>query len=164
MRLLFYLVNIWFLGNINFWTIAVMKKILIITAGFYKDYEQMLLQGAKSELEKSGVAHEILEVPGCFEIPAALSIAVKTNSYDGFIALGCVIRGETTHYDYVCNESARGINHLAMKHGVAVGFGIITAETDEQAFMRADPKQKNLGGRAASACITMIALKDKMSK
>lgn len=137
-----------------------MKKILIISAGFYKDYESMLLQGAKEELKGADV--EILAVPGCFEIPAALCMAIKSNAYDGFVALGCVIRGETTHYDYVCGESARGINHLAMKYQVPVGYGIITAENDEQAFVRADTKQKNVGGRAASACLAMISIKEKM--
>ncbi len=139
-----------------------MKRILIITAGFYKDYEQMLLQGAKAELEKASATHEILEVPGCFEIPAALSMAIASGKYDGFIALGCVIRGETTHYDYVCMESARGINELAIRHNAAVGFGLITSENDAQALVRADIKQKNVGGRAAIACLAMLDIKNKM--
>lgn len=139
-----------------------MKRILIITAGFYKDYEQMLLQGAKAELEKASAIHETLEVPGCFEIPAALSMAITSYKYDGFIALGCVIRGETTHYDYVCMESARGINELAIRHNAAIGFGIITAENDAQALVRADIKQKNVGGRAAIACLAMLDIKNKM--
>lgn len=139
-----------------------MKKILIITAGFYKDYEKMLLEGAIFELEKAGVKHKTLEVPGCFEIPAALSMAIKSKKYDGFVALGCVIRGETTHYDYVCNECARGINQLAIDENVAVGFGIITAENDKQALVRADSKQKNVGGRAAQACLAMIEIKEKL--
>ena len=139
-----------------------MKKILIITAGFYKDYQQMLLSGAGAELEKSGVKYKTLEVPGCFEIPAALGMAIASGKYDGFVTLGCVIRGQTTHYDYVCNESARGINQLAIDKNVSVGFGIITAENDEQAFVRADPKQKNVGGRAAAACLAMIDIKEKM--
>lgn len=139
-----------------------MKKILIISAGFYQDYETMLLEGAKAELKKAGREFEIMNVPGCFEIPSALCMAIKTDAYSGFIALGCVIRGETTHYDYVCLESARGINHLAMKYQIAVGYGIITAENDSQAFVRADVKQKNVGGRAANACLTMIDIKEKM--
>ena len=139
-----------------------MKKILIISAGFYKDYEQMLLDGATVELDKAGVKYKTIEVPGCFEIPAALAMAIETSKYDGFITLGCVIRGQTTHYDYVCTESARGINQLAMDKKIAVGFGIITAENDEQAFARADKKEKNVGGRAALACLAMIAIKDKM--
>lgn len=139
-----------------------MKNILIITAGFYKDYEQMLLKGAINELENAGVKHTILEVPGCFEIPATLAMAIKSSQYDGFVTLGCVIRGETSHYDYVCLESARGINQLAMDKNIAVGFGIITAENDKQALVRADPKQKNVGGRAAIACLAMIDIKEKM--
>lgn len=138
------------------------KEILIISAGFYKDYESMLLTGACFELDKAGASYEILNVPGCFEIPAALSMAIKNGSYRGFITLGCVIRGETTHYDYVCMESARGINYLAVKHQAAVGFGIITAENDNQALVRADTKQKNTGGRAALACIAMLNIKEKM--
>lgn len=136
-----------------------MKKILIISAGFYKDYEKMLLEGAISELDKAGYNHEIMAVPGCYEIPAALSMAIKNGEYDAYITLGCVIRGQSTHYDYVCNETARGINHLAMKYNTPVGFGIITAENDEQAFARADMKEKNVGGRAAMACIKMLEIK-----
>lgn len=136
-----------------------MKKILIISAGFYKNYEKMLFDGATFELEKAGYKHKTIRVPGCFEIPAALSMAIKNDEYDGYVALGCVIRGQTTHYDYVCGESARGINHLAMKYNVPVGFGIITAENDEQAFARADIKEKNVGGRAALACIEMLEIK-----
>lgn len=139
-----------------------MKKILIISAGFYKDYEKMLFDGATAELDKAGVKHKTLRVPGCFEIPAAIAMGIASDEYDGFVALGCVIRGQTTHYDYVCNESARGINHLAMKHSAAIGFGIITAENDEQAYVRADINQKNVGGRAASACLAMIDLKSKL--
>jgi 6,7-dimethyl-8-ribityllumazine synthase len=138
------------------------KKILIITAGFYKNYEQLLLNAAIAELDKAGVKHKTLEVPGCFEIPAALSMAIKSNKYDGFVTLGCVIRGETTHYDYVCNECARGINQLAMEKNVAVGFGIITAENDKQALVRSDAAQKNVGGRAALACLAMIEIKEKL--
>jgi 6,7-dimethyl-8-ribityllumazine synthase len=138
------------------------KKILIISAGFYKDYKKMLLEGAIAELDKAGVKHKILEVPGCFEIPAALSMAIKSKKYDGFVALGCVIRGETSHYDYVCNECASGINRIAIKERVAVGFGIITAENDKLALARADAKQKNVGGKAALACLAMIDIKEKM--
>ncbi len=139
-----------------------MKKILIITAGFYKDYKEMLQCGAIAELDKAGAKYKILEVPGCFEIPAALAMAIKSEKYDGFITLGCVIRGETTHYDYVCEQCASGINQLAIDKNVAVGFGIITAENDKQAFARADTGQKNVGGRAAAACLAMMAIKEKL--
>ena len=122
----------------------------------------MLLQGARTQLEKAGAIHETIAVPGCFEIPAALSMAISSKKYDGFVTLGCVIRGQTTHYDYVCTESARGINQLAMEHNIAVGFGIITAENDEQTLVRADINQKNVGGRAAIACLAMIDIKAKM--
>ena len=139
-----------------------MKKILVLSASFYKRYEIMMLEGVKASLDRAGREYELISLPGCYEIPAALSMAIKNGGYAGFITLGCVIRGQTTHYDYVCGESSRGINQLAMDHNVAVGFGIITAETDEQAFARADIKEKNVGGRAAEACLAMIDLKEKM--
>lgn len=139
-----------------------MKKILIISASFYSNYAKMLLDGATTQLDKAGVKYKTIDVPGCFEIPAALSMAINSGQYDGFVTLGCVIRGQTTHYDYVCNECASGINKLAIDKNIAVGFGIITAENDEQAFIRADIKQKNVGGRAADACLTMIEIKNKL--
>ena len=122
----------------------------------------MLLGGATEVFDRAGVKYKTLEVPGCFEIPAALSMAIKSGKYDGFVTLGCVIRGQTTHYDYVCSESARGINQLAIDKNAAVGFGIITAENDEQALARADAAQKNVGGRAAEACLAMMDIKEKM--
>lgn len=135
-----------------------MTNILIIEARFYPDIADMLTEGAIEALQHAGVSYERIAVPGVFEIPAAVSFAAKSGKYDGFIALGCVIRGETTHYDYVCLESARGLNTLAME-GQAIGYGILTTENDEQAYIRADKKRKNKGADAANACLRMVALK-----
>jgi 6,7-dimethyl-8-ribityllumazine synthase len=139
-----------------------MKHILIIEARFYESLADSLVDAAIAELEQAGCSFERLAVPGVFEIPSTLSMAIITNKYDGYIALGCVIRGETTHYDYVCAESARGINDLAMQNLIAVGYGIITVENRKQAEVRADAAQKNMGGRAARACLRMIEIKEKM--
>lgn len=137
-----------------------MPKILIIEARFYEKIADELADAAMAELEKAGASYERLSVPGCFEIPAAIAMAIESEQYDGYVALGCVIRGETTHYDYVCGESARGINELAMENN-AIGYGIITAENRDQAHVRSSAKQKNVGGRAAKACLEMLAIKQK---
>jgi 6,7-dimethyl-8-ribityllumazine synthase len=137
------------------------NKILIIQANFYQNISKMLLAGTIKELEKQNCQYEIIDVLGTFEIPAAIAIASQNNKYSGYIALGCVIRGETTHYDYVCLESARGLNELAFKNGLAIGYGIITCENEEQAIARADMLQKNKGGFAAMACLRMIEIKNK---
>lgn len=137
--------------------------ILIIVADFYKDIAKELLDSAVSVLEHEKLKYEVITVPGCFEIPAVISIANKSAKYSGFIALGCVIRGETSHYDYVCGESARGINDLAIDYQLAVGYGIITAENGEQAYARSNPKgNKNVGKRAALACLAMLQVKSKL--
>lgn len=138
-----------------------MSNILLIEARFYENIANQLAEAAIEVIEESGFSYERLEVPGCFEIPAAISMARATKKYDGYVALGCVIRGETTHYDYVCGESARGINQLAIEHQLAVGYGIITAENRGQASARADKDQKNVGGRAARACLEMLAIQQK---
>lgn len=141
-----------------------MSHILIIEARFYEDIANKLALAAALELEEAGVTYEHLEVPGCFEIPAALQMAISSGKYDGYVALGCVIRGETTHYDYVCGESAWGINKLAIKYEAPIGYGIITAENRKQADVRADKDQKNVGGRAAKACLAMLGIKQKLAK
>ena len=144
--------------NIKF-TITNERKmtIAILEARFYNEIADQLAEAAIQVLENENLPYERIAVPGCFELPAALSMATESEKYAGFICLGCVIRGETSHYDYVCGESARGINEIAML-GHAVGYGIITAENRDQANMRADAKQKNVGGRAAEACVTMMKL------
>jgi 6,7-dimethyl-8-ribityllumazine synthase len=141
-----------------------MTKILIVQARFYEEISDMLLQGAIAEIKDKNFEYEIINVLGAFEIPAAISMASKSNKYAGFIALGCVIRGETTHYDYVCIESARGLNDLAIKDNLAIGYGILTVENEEQAYARANPKDLNKGGFAAKAAIRMIELQKKFLK
>jgi 6,7-dimethyl-8-ribityllumazine synthase len=148
------------------------KHILIVQAVFYDKISEMLLEGAVKEITRAEHNYEIIKVPGAFEIPAAIAIAKNAKQklfrssdlYDGYIALGCVIRGETTHYDYVCAESARGLNELAIKEELAIGYGIITAENEAQALERADPNKKDKGGFAAYTCIEMMNLKEKYKK
>jgi 6,7-dimethyl-8-ribityllumazine synthase len=138
-----------------------MKKILIVHAPFYSQISDMLLKGAVTELKTQNFSYEIIEVAGAFEIPAAISFAEKSGNYAGYIALGCVIRGQTSHYDYVCQESARGLNELGYKNGLAIGYGIITCENEEQALERADTGRKNKGSFAANACLKMVKLKER---
>lgn len=140
-----------------------MKKILIIQADFYKDISKLLLDGALKKLENSDFEHEIITVPGAFEIPAVIAMAEDTRRYAGYVALGCVIRGETSHYDYVCEESARGLNEIAIKLKTPIGYGIITTENKEQAIDRADPNKKDKGGFAARTCLEMIEIKDSFN-
>jgi len=127
------------------------------------DIADALVSGAIAAIEKGGATYERIEVPGAFELPAALAMAIDAGRYDGFIALGCVIRGETTHYDYVCGESARGLNELAMRHRVALGYGVVTVENQDQAWARAAPDQRNKGGDVARACLAMIALRQRLA-
>jgi 6,7-dimethyl-8-ribityllumazine synthase len=144
--------------------------VLIVEARFYDDIQDALLDGAVRALKKAGVSHEVVTVPGALEIPAAIRFAVKAQAegnfakpFAGYIALGCVIRGETTHYETVCNESARGLMDLALQHSLAIGNGILTVENEDQAAARSkssvDDKEANKGGGAAKACLAMIALK-----
>ncbi len=140
--------------------------ILIVEARFYEDIADELVRGAIAELEQAGVAFERIQVPGAFEIPAAIRYAITSldfysgrRRFDGYVALGCVIRGETTHYDYVCAESARGLQELALTYTLAIGYGILTVENREQAWARASVKHKNKGGGAARACLDMLELK-----
>jgi 6,7-dimethyl-8-ribityllumazine synthase len=139
--------------------------VLIVEARYYAHISDELLKGALAALEQAGASHERVGVPGAFEIPAAIRYAVEARArgliitrFDGFIALGCVIRGETTHYDYVCEQSSRGLQDLALAHNLAIGFGILTVENEAQALARARIDLKNKGGEAARACLAMIAL------
>ena len=138
-----------------------MTKILIVQADFYKKISALLLEGAVKKITDAGKEYEIITVPGAFEIPAVISFAKNSKKYDGFVALGCVIRGETTHYDYVCLESARGLNELAIKENLAIGYGIITVEKESQAIERADMKKKDKGGFAANTCLEMIKFRER---
>ncbi|MBO6559071.1 MAG: 6,7-dimethyl-8-ribityllumazine synthase [Nisaea sp.] len=139
-----------------------MSRILIVEARFYEDIADELVKGASAALEAAGAEFERLEVPGALEIPAAISFAAQRTdgpAFDGYVALGCVIRGETTHYDYVCGESARGLQDLALWEGLAIGNGILTVENREQAWARASVGQKNKGRDAAEAALAMAAIK-----
>ena len=138
------------------------ERFLIVEADFYTELAAAQKQGAVAALSAHGMAYESVSVPGALEIPAAIVFAEKTGRYAGYIALGCVIRGETTHYETVCNESARGIMDLTLQ-GYAIGNGILTVENSEQAWDRADMSRKNKGGEAALAAIRMAELKSSFN-
>jgi len=132
-------------------------KLLLVVAPFYRDIADMLLAGARAEIEAAGGTHQTAEVPGALEIPPAIALADRMGDHDGFVALGCVIRGETSHYETVCNDSARGLMLLGLQ-GTLIGNGILTVENREQAVARADPEQMNKGAGAAAAALHLIAL------
>ena len=140
-----------------------MPRLFVVSARFYTGIADALLTGARAALSSGGATWEEAEVPGCLEIPAAIRYAVPHGNYDGFVALGCVIRGETSHYDIVCNESARGLTWLAIEHQAAIGNGILTVENEAQAVARADPARGNKGARAAEAALALIALKQRLA-
>lgn len=139
--------------------------VLVVEARFYGHIADMQVQGAMAVLEKAGATYDRVSVPGALEIPAAIAFAAcdenKGPRYDAFVALGCVIRGETTHYDTVANESARGIMQLSVEKHLAIGNGILTVENEPQAIARADMNQKDKGGGAAQAALAMLALKKR---
>jgi 6,7-dimethyl-8-ribityllumazine synthase len=135
-----------------------MKKILIIQSNFYGTISEGLLKGCLKVLESESIKYDIKTTLGAFELPAALSILNDSKKYEGYIILGCVIRGETSHYDYVCNESIRGINQLAIDKKLAIGNGIITVENKKQALERIKD-DNNKGDFAAKACLQMIEIK-----
>jgi 6,7-dimethyl-8-ribityllumazine synthase len=141
--------------------------ILIVEARFYDDLADALLDGAKHALDAAGATYDIVTVPGALEIPAAIAMALDGadeggTEYDGFVALGMVIRGETYHFDIVANESARSLMDLAVSESLALGNGILTVENDDQAWARARRSEGDKGGFAARAALTMIALKNKL--
>jgi 6,7-dimethyl-8-ribityllumazine synthase len=138
-------------------------KLLIVCAPFYRDIADALLVGARAELDAAGAAHETVEVPGALEIPQAIRIAHRQSHFDGFVALGCVIRGETSHYESVCTESARGISLLGLE-GASIGNGILTVENHAQAVVRSDPAQGDKGGGAAAAALHLIALSRRFGR
>ena len=133
--------------------------ILIAEARFYDDITDELVQGAQAVLDAASATFETVAVPGAYELPAAVRMAMERGRFDGYIALGCVIRGETSHYDYVCGESARGLMALCTEHGIALGYGILTTENRDQAWVRASRADKDKGAVAARACLQMIALR-----
>ena len=132
---------------------------LIVEARFYDKIADAQAAGAVAALEAVGSSYECVSVPGALEIPAAIAMASSSDRhFDGYVALGCVIRGETSHYDTVCNESARGLMDLSLADGLAIGNGILTVENEDQAWVRADAARKDKGGAAARAALAMAAL------
>jgi 6,7-dimethyl-8-ribityllumazine synthase len=139
------------------------SRILVLEARFYGAICDELVKGAAAAIERAGSTWERIAVPGALELPGAIAMAHATKRYDGYVALGCVLRGETTHYDIVANESARGIMDLSMK-GLAIGNGILTCETEAQAWARARVNEMDKGGGAADAALAMIALSRQFKK
>ena len=139
-----------------------MANFLIIEARFYDHLNDMLIEGARTALKAAGHKVEVITVPGALEIPGAIALAEACGQYEGFVAIGVVIRGETYHFEIVAGESARGIMALTMD-GIAIGNGILTVENEEQALVRADPTQKDKGGEAAKAAMALLALKEKFA-
>lgn len=142
--------------------------IMIVEGRFYDDIADLQLQGAKAVLERAGATFQVYTVPGSLEIPSAILYAIRSlnfdavrRRFDGFVALGCVLQGETHHATLVAEESARGLQRLALDHALAVGNGILTVNTHEQAVDRADPARMDRGGAAAEACLRMIELKNE---
>ncbi|WP_239805939.1 6,7-dimethyl-8-ribityllumazine synthase [Croceicoccus hydrothermalis] len=139
-----------------------MARFLIVEARFYDEFNDLLISGARQMLEQAGHEVEVLTVPGALEIPGAIALAVEGGGYDGFVAIGVVIRGETYHFEIVAGESARAIMALTMD-GIAIGNGILTVENDQQARVRADPAQKDKGGEAARAAVALYDLRTRFT-
>ena len=137
-----------------------MARFLIVEARFYGHLNDMLIAGAKAALKAEGHEAEVLTVPGALEIPGAIALAMESDQYDGFVAIGVVIRGETYHFEIVAGESARAIMALTMD-GIAIGNGILTVENEQQALVRADPAQKDKGGEAAKAALALYDLQQR---
>ena len=139
-----------------------MAKFLIVEARFYDHLNDQLIEGAKAVIKAAGHKAEVITVPGALEIPAAIALADQSGAYDGYVAIGVVIRGETYHFEIVAGESARGIMALTID-GLAIGNGILTVENEAQAQVRADPAQKDKGGEAAKAALALLALKERFA-
>lgn len=135
---------------------------LIVVAPYYKDIADDLVAGARAIFDAVGASVELVEVPGALEVPTAIAFAHKAQAFDCYVALGCVIRGETTHYDTVCNDSSRALQLLGLE-GAAIGNGILTVENHGQAEVRANPAEQNKGEGAAAAALHLLALKRRFS-
>jgi 6,7-dimethyl-8-ribityllumazine synthase len=135
-------------------------KLLLVVAPFYRDIADSLIAGATAEIEASGATHDLIEVPGALEVPTTIALAHRLANFDGYVALGCVIRGETTHYETVCNDSSRALTLLGL-NGACIGNGILTVENRDQALVRADPARQNKGAGAAAAALHLVALARK---
>lgn len=137
--------------------------VLIVISPYYKNISDNLLTGAKAAIDAAGATYDIAEVPGALEISSAIRLASNSNQYQGYVALGCVIRGETTHYETVCNDSSRALSMLGLD-GLCIGNGILTVENRKQAEVRADSAGQNKGGGAAEAALHLIALNNRFNK
>ena len=143
------------------------SHILVIEARFYEDISEYLLQGALASLSSAGITSEVITVPGILELPIAAKLAFGSHAkdakraYDGYIVLGCAIKGQTDHYEHVCEQSMRGVQHIALDFLVPMGNAILTCPSRELALLRADPDQGNAGGRAVEAFLCLISLKRK---
>lgn len=138
-------------------------KLLIVVAPYYKDIADQLVAGARAMIDAAGGAHDTVEVPGALEVPTAIRMAALSGGFDGFVALGCVIRGETTHYETVCNDSSRALSLMGLE-GLCIGNGILTVETRPQAEVRAEAAGQNKGGGAAAAALHLIALQRRFAR
>jgi 6,7-dimethyl-8-ribityllumazine synthase len=136
-----------------------MATVLIVEARFYPHLNDMLLDGARTAIEAAGHKHETITVPGALELPAAISLAAKSGRFCAFVALGVVIRGETYHFEVVAEESARALMDLTLD-GFAIGNGVLTVENEEQAIVRADPRQLDKGGHAARAALSLLEIRE----
>ena len=139
------------------------SHILIALSRYYEDIADQLLAGATDELKSVNASWEVIEVSGAFELPAAVRFSSLSGLFDGYIALGCVIRGETSHYDYVCRESARALSDLAVRLQLAVGYGIVTTDNRDQAWERAAVDRRNKGRDTASACLRMVEIRRRFT-
>ncbi|WP_207101323.1 6,7-dimethyl-8-ribityllumazine synthase [Paracoccus shandongensis] len=138
-------------------------RLLIVVSPYYRQIAEGLVTGARAVIQSAGGEADLAEVPGALEIPTAIALAARRDLYDGYVALGCVVRGETTHYDTVCNDSSRGLTLLGLQ-GHCIGNGILTVENLAQAEVRADPQGQNKGGGAAAAALHLIALKRRWDR
>ena len=138
-------------------------SLLIVVAPYYKDIAEQMIAGATAEIESVGGTWDLVEVPGALEVPTAIAIAQRLAQFDGYVALGCVIRGETTHYETVCNDSSRALQLLGLQ-GACIGNGILTVENHTQAKVRAQADGQNKGGGAAAAALHLIALTRRWGK
>ena len=137
--------------------------LLFVEAPYSAHIAALLREGAQRAAAAAGATCEFVSVPGAFEIPAAIALAARTaERFDGFVALGCVIRGETTHYDHICAETARSLQDLMVRDGIAAGYGILTVENEAQALVRAAPDGRDKGGEAVRACLALIELRPRL--
>lgn len=149
-------------------SVDISPHILIVEARFYEDIADTLVKGAADTLTDAQCTYERMQVPGALELPAAIKTAIKSmelyggeSRFHGFVALGCVIRGETSHFDHVCTGAMQGLQQLALEYSLALGNGVITADSREQALARAGGDKGNKGRSAAEACLAMLKLKDR---